>query len=212
MPRTRRQCATSASDTPLRTRRILGSLENRAMSEKQEPSSLPSKDSNETKISKDSETECKLFSVEKQNSSGNEGDNNGPSKKKKPVIDENPLVCRNEEIEVIKSTIEKSIREKHNSSMYISGAPGTGKTAVVRNVCSSLKGCRAIYVNCMRVTDPCALSKAIIQELSADQISRVQTLKCVELYLSKHFVSKPIVLVLDEMDSLAERHQEILYR
>ena len=49
------------------------------------------------------------------------------------------LVGRNSEEQEIEEFISVRINEKRSGSLYVSGAPGTGKTAVVTHVLDKLK-------------------------------------------------------------------------
>ena len=44
------------------------------------------------------------------------------------------VICRDAEIEHINSFLNSHIRKRRAGSLYISGAPGTGKTAVIKHL------------------------------------------------------------------------------
>ena len=49
------------------------------------------------------------------------------------------VICRETEQDYVNSFLDSHIKKKLSGSLYISGAPGTGKTAVVSNMMKSLK-------------------------------------------------------------------------
>ena len=51
------------------------------------------------------------------------------------------LLCRDKEIDKIQNFLEKHLIAKKAGSLYISGAPGTGKTACLRCILNELQVC-----------------------------------------------------------------------
>lgn len=49
------------------------------------------------------------------------------------------VVGRETEVDIIQTFITRSITSRTSASLYISGAPGTGKTAVISNLMAELK-------------------------------------------------------------------------
>ena len=49
------------------------------------------------------------------------------------------LTGREQECQKLKQMIEDGLKRKNHLSIYVSGAPGTGKTATTRSVLNSLK-------------------------------------------------------------------------
>ncbi|XP_015264825.1 PREDICTED: cell division control protein 6 homolog [Gekko japonicus] len=102
-------------------------------------------------------------------------------------------------------------------SLYISGAPGTGKTACLGRALEDLKkelaGSKVIVLNCMALQSSQAVFPAIAEHLGlarADKAARSDVIRKLE----KRLMSKsgPMVLiVLDEMDQLDSRGQDVLY-
>ncbi|KAA0194797.1 hypothetical protein HAZT_HAZT009329 [Hyalella azteca] len=125
------------------------------------------------------------------------------------------LVGRDVEVATIKSFLQSCLQEnqKRAGAMYISGAPGTGKTAALTRILETLpeiKGISPVWVNCMGLQGASAVFARISQELALpQQPTELKTLRALEKHFSKK--GKSIVLVLDEADQLETRHQELLY-
>lgn len=107
------------------------------------------------------------------------------------------------------------------SCMYISGVPGTGKTATVTEVIRSLQlKCQLkklpkfkfIEINGMLMTEPRQAYVHINKQLTGKTVSWAQA----HISLEKYFMTKsssniPIVLLVDELDILCNRRQDVIY-
>lgn len=114
------------------------------------------------------------------------------------------LSGRARETAFLESRLENSIKCGTPVSLYISGPPGTGKTATVTAVLKELstrhKELLFIYVNCVSVNTETALLKAIISKFKGapEQVAVSELAATLEkLFISSAF---PIVVVLDELD------------
>uniref|UniRef100_A0A8R1E3F7 Cell division control protein n=1 Tax=Caenorhabditis japonica TaxID=281687 RepID=A0A8R1E3F7_CAEJA len=124
------------------------------------------------------------------------------------VPEEGALKGRTEEFYSLKSWILESKENKTSLSIYISGQPGTGKTATTMRVLKSLgSAVRSCIVNCASTSTKSALFKTIFDSLNLDGKPNVETF---EEHV-KHRFRVPLVLVLDEIDHLATRKNAALY-
>lgn len=89
------------------------------------------------------------------------------------------LPCREEENNIIFNWLKNGIKSGGGYAYYISGMPGTGKTATVREVILTLKNeylsgklpeFQYIEVNGMRVTNPHQIYSQIWSSISGDLI------------------------------------------
>ncbi|KAL6252152.1 hypothetical protein P5V15_000016 [Pogonomyrmex californicus] len=124
------------------------------------------------------------------------------------------LPGREEELARLQKYLLEHLNQGMSSSMYISGPPGTGKTASLSklmqlpDVKSKLK---VVYINCTSMKSAAAIYAKIIQELSIPITTKSgkNNKIIIEKYLmSKH---KTLLLVLDEIDQLESRKQSVLY-
>ena len=106
---------------------------------------------------------------------------------------------------------------KSGRSTYISGPPGTGKSALVKEVCESLKDVedlQSTYINCMNVECAHDIYGKLLENTGCDEMDlgadRLATLKA--LYFPRKKASGQVYLVvLDEIDHLLTLDLEILY-
>ncbi|XP_010618306.1 cell division control protein 6 homolog isoform X1 [Fukomys damarensis] len=127
------------------------------------------------------------------------------------------LPAREAEMAVIGSFLRKHICGRKAGSLYLSGAPGTGKTACLSRTLQDLqkevKGFRTIMLNCMSLRSAQAVFPAIAQELGQEEAARPAG-KDIMRRLEKQMTSEKgpmIVLVLDELDQLDSKGQDVLY-
>lgn len=140
------------------------------------------------------------------------------------------LVGRESEADILLEFVTSSLKAGTSSSMYISGPPGTGKTAQVtrilqhllnlttsdtRNFVSSKKRVRTVHINCMTlIARPenvfheiyCGLS----QELSTAHFKRKTAEDLQQLLLTTKHVDS-LIVVLDELDCLLTKDQQVIF-
>ncbi|XP_036194958.1 cell division control protein 6 homolog isoform X1 [Myotis myotis] len=127
------------------------------------------------------------------------------------------LPAREKEMDVIRNFLREHICGKKAGSLYLSGAPGTGKTAclsrILQDLKKELKSFKTIMLNCMSLRRAQAVFPAIAQEICQEGVSRPAG-KDMMKKLENHFTAEKgpmVVLVLDEMDQLDSKGQDVLY-
>lgn len=118
------------------------------------------------------------------------------------------LLSRDAEQASIRSFLEEKLLRRLPGSLYISGAPGTGKTAclncVLHEMKAELASVKSVTVNCMSLRSSHAIFPLLASKLGVPGgQSGLQ-----------RFLTAPgpaVLLVLDEMDQLDSRAQEVLY-
>lgn len=125
------------------------------------------------------------------------------------------LVGRKQEMKTITDFVCSRISSKKSGSLYISGAPGTGKSACASKILSSkeiTEHAQVITINCMSSKNATAIYSKIASEMGAKP-SACKTVKSSVSYLEMALTSnvRPVVLLLDEMDQLSCKNQEVLY-
>ncbi|XP_062538866.1 cell division control protein 6 homolog [Armigeres subalbatus] len=121
---------------------------------------------------------------------------------------------REKETEDLARHIEGILEVNGSGSLYISGPPGTGKTATLTRIISDpklAKKLRMVYVNCTSISTVGGIYKKICEELnlSAGGSTEKYYLAAIEEHLKRKH--KTIMLVLDEIDQLASSKQTVLY-
>ncbi|XP_030382103.1 origin recognition complex subunit 1 [Scaptodrosophila lebanonensis] len=131
------------------------------------------------------------------------------------------LPCREKEFDNIYSFLEGKIQDECGGCMYVSGVPGTGKTATVTGVIRTLQHQVAqekltqfdfVEINGMRLTEPRQAYVQIYKQLTGKTLSweHAHTL------LEKRFTTPAprrltTVLLVDELDILCNRRQDVVY-
>ncbi len=127
------------------------------------------------------------------------------------------LVGRDEEREALTTFISSAVELGSGGCMYVSGPPGTGKSALVSEVCGDVmevEWVKKAYINCMSVKS----SKDIFEKLLEGLCDDLEDLEGNEIeVLRKMFFPRKgagrnvYVVTLDEIDHLLTLDLEILY-
>ncbi|KAI8817388.1 P-loop containing nucleoside triphosphate hydrolase protein [Fimicolochytrium jonesii] len=131
------------------------------------------------------------------------------------------LPCREDEYAQIYSELTSAIEEGSGGCVYISGVPGTGKTATVHAVMRALDKAvedeelspyRFVEINGMKLTEPAQAYSVLWEALTGKKVSSTHALSL----LQKHFTTpspnrQPTVLLMDEIDLLVTKNHSIMY-
>uniref|UniRef100_A0A8D2DH70 Origin recognition complex subunit 1 n=1 Tax=Sciurus vulgaris TaxID=55149 RepID=A0A8D2DH70_SCIVU len=131
------------------------------------------------------------------------------------------LPCREQEFQDIYSFVESKLLDRTGGCMYISGVPGTGKTATVHEVIRCLQQAaqandvppfQYIEVNGMKLTEPHQVYVQILQKLTGQKATANHAAKL----LAKRFCAsaspqETTVLLVDELDLLWTHKQDVMY-
>lgn len=131
------------------------------------------------------------------------------------------LPCREAEFSLVYSHLEAAITDGAGTCIYISGTPGTGKTATVREVVSHLDAAvRAdelddfifVEINGMKITDPHQSYSLLWEALKGQRVSPAQALDLLEREFSHPSPRRvPCVVLMDELDQLVTKNQGVMY-
>lgn len=133
------------------------------------------------------------------------------------------LPCREDEFTTLLMTLETAIREETGCSIYVSGTPGTGKTATIREVIASLKeivsydGIREFdffEINCLKLLTPNSAYEKFWEYLSGIKVTPTNAALLLEEYFARDAPDpdrKPLVVLMDELDQIVTKNQNVMY-
>ncbi|CAG2182890.1 unnamed protein product, partial [Oppiella nova] len=114
--------------------------------------------------------------------------------------------------------VESKLIEGNGGCMYISGVPGTGKTATVREVRRKLESSHKypeflfIEVNGLKLSDPFQCYVQIHYELTGEKKSSYAAADALnDRFTDADGDQRFVILFVDELDLLRTRKQNILY-
>ncbi|KAI9306550.1 P-loop containing nucleoside triphosphate hydrolase protein [Cunninghamella echinulata] len=142
------------------------------------------------------------------------------------------LIGRDHELSILENFWEQHVIQNRPGCLYISGSPGTGKTAMLDHVINSYQNkkntnskinknnknthqTKTIMINCMSVNEPKAIYAKLITELKPSfqptLLSSNEILLQTEQLLNgkKNILN---VIILDEIDHLVTKDQDVLYK
>ncbi|KAL4886596.1 P-loop containing nucleoside triphosphate hydrolase protein [Aspergillus karnatakaensis] len=131
------------------------------------------------------------------------------------------LPCRKKEFDTVYSHLSAAIMEGTGTCIYISGTPGTGKTATVREVVAQLNSAVLaeemddfifVEINGMKVTDPHQSYSLLWEALKGDRVSPSHALDLLEREFSNPSPRRvSCVVLMDELDQLVTKNQSVMY-
>ncbi|XP_037723178.1 cell division control protein 6 homolog [Drosophila subpulchrella] len=124
------------------------------------------------------------------------------------------LPGREAQLQELREFFSSHLESQTSGSLYVSGQPGTGKTA-----CLSLllrdpdfsKRLQRVYINCTSIASVGAVYKKLCAELQLKVSGRTERdhLEAIQRHLRT--AKRMLLLVLDEIDQLCTSRQEVLY-
>ncbi|NXA04677.1 ORC1 protein, partial [Sapayoa aenigma] len=131
------------------------------------------------------------------------------------------LPCREEEFQDIYNFVESKLIDGTGGCMYISGVPGTGKTATVHEVIRCLQQAaendelpsfQFVEINGMKLTDPHQAYVQILEFLTGQKVTATHAAELLaKLFSTPGPKRKTTVLIVDELDLLWTRKQNVMY-
>ncbi|XP_039175980.1 origin recognition complex subunit 1 [Crotalus tigris] len=131
------------------------------------------------------------------------------------------LPCREKEFQDICNFIESKLLDGTGGCMYISGVPGTGKTATVHEAIHYLQQAaeneeipafQFIEINGMKLTDPHQAYVLILKLLTGQKTTASHAAELLKkMFCTRGSKRKTVVLVVDELDLLWTRKQNVMY-
>ncbi|KFW12692.1 PREDICTED: origin recognition complex subunit 1 [Eurypyga helias] len=131
------------------------------------------------------------------------------------------LPCREEEFQDIYNFVESKLLDGTGGCMYISGVPGTGKTATVHEVVRCLQQAaenddlpsfQFVEINGMKLTDPHQAYVQILELLTGQKVTATHAaVLLAKLFSTPGPKRQSTVLIVDELDLLWTRKQNVMY-
>jgi len=129
------------------------------------------------------------------------------------------LPCREEEFAEIFGYVESKLQEGTGGCCYISGVPGTGKTATVMEVIRYLEENKDEYpefkfysMNGMRLTSPEQAYVEMWFQLTREKATPEHAMKLLDARFTKAAPKRvSTIFLVDELDMLCNRKQSVLY-
>ncbi|XP_030077693.1 cell division control protein 6 homolog [Microcaecilia unicolor] len=125
------------------------------------------------------------------------------------------LFVREKETDAIRKFLRQHACGGKPGSLYISGAPGTGKTLclskILEDLKDELKECRTIFINCMSLRSSQGIFPCVAEGMA--EAGKTVGAKDIARKLEKQMTAEGpmVLLVLDEMDQLDNKGHDVLY-
>ncbi|KAK2020045.1 cell division control protein [Colletotrichum eremochloae] len=131
--------------------------------------------------------------------------------------DPGQLVGREREREQVAQFVQRCSSSTPNGCLYVSGPPGTGKSAMIKEITGELTQSatvRQAYVNCMSVKSSKDLYNTLLDLLgyNSDLSETLAMEELQKVFVTKKKGSPVYLLVLDEIDHILTMGLESLYR
>ena len=122
------------------------------------------------------------------------------------------LLCREVQVAAMSSWLDRHLVAASPGSIYVSGAPGTGKTATLVSLLhGKVAKYRSIFINCMVLKSAISIYREIANQLCPKSNPKTEraAMKVIEAEVTSS--QDMVLLVLDEVDQLESKDQSVLY-
>lgn len=131
------------------------------------------------------------------------------------------LPCREDEFTTLYLNLESAIRENIGCCLYVSGTPGVGKTATIREVIGQLKEVCSydelnefdfLELNGLKLISPTMAYEDLWEKISGFRVSPKSASDFLESYFQQEVPNrKPLIVLMDELDQIATKRQQVMY-
>lgn len=132
--------------------------------------------------------------------------------------DPGQLIGRDDERAQLRTFLERCTAARPGGCLYVSGPPGTGKSAMVNEVtqeaAAASPAIKKAYVNCMSIKTSKDLYITLLDQLAGDaEISETDVVVALQrIFVPKKKTKDVFLVVLDEIDHILTLDLESLYR
>lgn len=133
------------------------------------------------------------------------------------------LPCREEEFGQIYVHLESAVREQMGCCIYVSGTPGVGKSATIREVVAEMAqysqedGANQfdfLEINCLKLLTPNSAYEKLWEHISTFKVTPSNAALLLEEYFSRDKPDekrRPLVVLMDELDQIVTKSQTVMY-
>lgn len=132
------------------------------------------------------------------------------------------LPCREKEFHQIYQSLEDSVESQIGTCIYVSGTPGTGKTATIREVVKQMvqayvdKGDESAFdyleINGLKLISPQSSYEVLWEKISGERVSASNAAILLDEYFQRKDKSrKPLIVLMDEVDQIVTKTQTVMY-
>lgn len=130
------------------------------------------------------------------------------------------LPCREDEFTSLYLNLETAIQEETGCCVYVSGTPGLGKTATIREVITQLQALTTsgemkkfdyLEINGLKLISPIVAYEVLWQKISGLKVTASNAALLIESFFSKGTTERPLVVLMDELDQIVTKKQNVMY-
>lgn len=133
----------------------------------------------------------------------------------------NALPGREDEFAMIYMNLESAVNEGTGCCVYVSGVPGMGKTATIKDVvqqmtesyhAGEIKPFGYLELNGLKLLSPNVAYEILWEHISGHIVSSSHAALLLEEYFKKEQPNrKPLIVLMDELDQIATKKQNVMY-
>lgn len=124
------------------------------------------------------------------------------------------LPGREQQLQELRDFFQVNLQEQRSGSLYVSGQPGTGKTACLSLLLRSTelsKQLQCVYINCTSIASINGVYKKLCTELKLHPTGRTERDYQASVQQHLRTARRMLLIVLDEIDQLCSTKQSVLY-
>lgn len=130
------------------------------------------------------------------------------------------LPGREDEFMAIWANLESAINEGSGCCVYVSGVPGMGKTATIKEIIrqmtevadmGEMRKFSFLEINGLKLLSSTAAYGMLWQHISGDRVTDSNAAVLLEEYFKNDKPKEPLVVLMDELDQVAQKQQNVMY-